>query len=119
MLAAAEEDAASGDYEQALKWLSLVEELNLVVPPHYVARRHEWRLHIDPDAAADPVVKRLDPSFESGDAAISDLRRRVGWLRRSQREAEKEMTEHLAHLDAGLAELTSLARKSRPKRSGV
>ena len=112
VLAAAEEDAARGDYEQALKWLSLVEELNLVIPPHYVARRHEWRLHIDPDAAADPAVRRLDPSFESGGAALSDLRRRVGWLRRSQRDAEKEMTEHLAHLDAGLVELTSVVRKS-------
>ena len=81
MLAAAEADARIGDYEGAIRWLSLVEELNLVIPPNYVARRHEWRQKLEPGAAPDAAAERIDPSFESAATAISDLQRRVGWLR--------------------------------------
>lgn len=42
-LAAADADAAKGDYDGALGWLRLVEELTLVLPPAYLERRESWR----------------------------------------------------------------------------
>ena len=42
-LAAADADAGQGDYEGALDWLHLVEELALVLPPEYLERRDLWR----------------------------------------------------------------------------
>ena len=75
VLAAAEADARIGDYGGAIRWLSLVQELNLVIPPEYVARRHEWRQKLQPDAAPDAAAERIDPSFASAATAISDLRK--------------------------------------------
>ena len=42
-LAAADADARKGDYDGALGWLALVEELALVLPPAYLERRESWR----------------------------------------------------------------------------
>jgi hypothetical protein len=112
VLAAAEADARIGDYEGAIKWLSLVEELNLVIPSEYVAQRHEWRLQLDPGAATDAAVKRIDPRFDSAAAAISDLQRRLGWLREIEHGTGREMREHLSRLDDGFAELISLSRRA-------
>jgi hypothetical protein len=53
----------------------------LVLPPEYVARRFEWQRKLDPDIALDPAAGRIEPRFVSAEAAISDLQRRVRWLR--------------------------------------
>ena len=50
LLAAADADARVGDFDGALSWLSLVEELNLVIPATYVAQRDRWRRRLSPDA---------------------------------------------------------------------
>jgi sulfide:quinone oxidoreductase len=112
VLAAADADAAAGDFEGAIKWLSLVEQLNLVIPSQYVARRHEWRIKLQPDVAPDAAAERIDPSFASAALAISDLERRVGWLRQIEQRTEGEMREHLAALDQGMEHLVSLSRRS-------
>jgi sulfide:quinone oxidoreductase len=112
VLAAADADAAAGDFEGAIKWLSLVEQLNLVIPPEYVARRHGWRRKLQPDVAPDAAAERIDPSFASAALAISDLKRRVGWLRAIEHRTEGEMREHLAALDQGMEHLISLSRRA-------
>jgi sulfide:quinone oxidoreductase len=112
VLAAAEADARIGDYEGAIRWLSLVEELNLVIPPNYVARRHEWRQKLQPEGAADAAAERIDLSFASAATAISDLQRRVGWLREVERRTEGEMREHLSTLDEGMDHLIALSRRA-------
>jgi sulfide:quinone oxidoreductase len=120
VLATAETDAANGNFEGALKWLALVEELNLVLPPEYVARRHEWRLQLDPGAEPGAAAKRIDPRFDSAAAAISDLQRRVGWMRRTEQQAEGEMRTHHSDLDRGIEALRSISRRARieiPERS--
>jgi hypothetical protein len=112
LLAAADADASSGDFEGAIKWLSLVEQLNLVIPSEYVARRHEWRRQLQPDLAPDAAAERIDPSFASARAAISDLQRRVGWLREIEHRTEGEMRDHLSALDEGMDHLIALSRRS-------
>ena len=112
VLAAAEADARIGDYGGAIRWLSLVQELNLVVPPEYVARRHEWRQKLQPEAAPDAAAERIDPSFASAATAISDLQRRVGWLREIEHRTEGEMREHLSTLDDGMDDLIALSRRA-------
>ena len=112
VLAAADADARIGDYEGAIRWLSLVEQLNLVIPPEYVARRHEWRQKLQPDVAPDAAAERIDPSFASAATAISDLERRVGWLREIEHRTEGEMREHLSTLDEGMDHLIALSRRS-------
>jgi hypothetical protein len=112
VLAAAEADARIGDYEGAIRWLSLVEELNLVIPPNYVARRHEWRLQLDPGAAPDAAVQRIDPRFESAATAISDLQRRLGWLREIEHRTGGEMRERLSTLDEGMDRLIGMSRRA-------
>jgi sulfide:quinone oxidoreductase len=112
LLAAADADARIGDFEGAIKWLSLVEQLNLVTPPEYVARRYEWRRRLQPDLPPDAAAERIDPSFQSAAAAISDLQRRVGWLREIEHRAEGEMRDHLAALDEGVDHLIALSRQS-------
>lgn len=112
LLAAADADARTGDYEGALKWLTLVEQLDLVIPSDYVARRYEWRRGLDPDAVPDAAAQRMDPTFVSADAAISDLRRRLGWLREIEHRTEGEMREHLVGLDRGLDQLIGLSRRA-------
>jgi sulfide:quinone oxidoreductase len=112
VLAAADADAGAGDYEGAIKWLSFVEQLNLVIPSEYVARRHEWRRQLQADAAPDAAAERIDPSFASAAAAISDLGRRVGWLREIEHRTGGEMREHLTALDKGIDDLRALSRRS-------
>jgi sulfide:quinone oxidoreductase len=112
ILAAADADAELERFDDAIRWLSLVEELNLVVPPEYVARRHEWRRQVDPAAPVDPAAKRIDPSFGSAAEALSDLQRRIGWLREIERRHEGEMRAQLAAADAGLAELRALSNRT-------
>ena len=112
VLAAADTDAGAGDFEGAISWLSFVEQLNLVIPPEYVARRHGWRRQLHPDVAADPAAERIDPSFASASAAISDLERRVGWLREIEHRTEGEMREQLSSLDEGMKQVLALSRRS-------
>lgn len=118
VLFAAEADAAVGDFEGALRWLAFAEQLDLVIPATYVARRYEWRRHLEPDLAPDAAVKRIDPSFESADAALSDLYRRVGWLREIERDTGRKMEHDLADLDEGMEQLRSLAERSRVFKQG-
>jgi hypothetical protein len=40
--AAAEADAGAGDFDGALTWLRLAEELSLVLPPEWADRRRAW-----------------------------------------------------------------------------
>jgi sulfide:quinone oxidoreductase len=112
LLAASQADAKIGDYEGAIKWLSLVEQLNLVIPPEYVARRHEWRRRLQPDLSPDAAAQRIDPSFKSAAAAISDLQRRLGWLREIEHRREGEMADQLTALDRGLSHILALSRQS-------
>lgn len=51
-LSAAEADARAGDPRGALEWLRVVEEVNLVLPPPWPQRRHEWLQAL---GDADPV----------------------------------------------------------------
>lgn len=112
VLAAADADGRTGDYEGALRWLTLVEQLDLVIPSDYVARRYEWRRGLDPDAAPDSAAKRMDPTFVSADAAIIDLQRRLGWLREIEHRTDGEMHEHLMDLDRGMDQLIGLSRRT-------
>ncbi len=112
VLAAADADANAGDFEGALMWLAFVERLDLVVPAAYVARRDEWRRRLDPGLEPGAAATRMDPTFASADAAISDLQRRLGWLREQERETEGGMTEHLGDLDRAMEELRGLTRRA-------
>ena len=96
----------------AIKWLFLLEQLNFVIPPEYVARRYEWRQELEPDLARDAAAERIDPSFRSAAAAVSDLQRRVGWLREIDHRTEAEARQELAQLDEGMAHLIALCRRS-------
>jgi len=120
LLATADGDARIGDFEGALKWLSLVEQLNLVIPPEYVARRHQWRQQRGRGADAPPnaAAERIDPSFASAAAALSDLQRRLGWMREIEHRNEGEMREHLDGLDADMDHLLALSRRSGALRAG-
>ena len=55
---------------------------------------------------------RIDRSFASGAAAISDLERRLGWLRELEHRNEGEMRDHLSALNAGMDQLIALSRRS-------
>jgi len=121
VLAAADADASAGDLEAALRWLSLVEQLNLVIPPEYVARRFEWRRALDPSLTPEAAAARIEPQFAGAERAISDLERRIGWLREIESRTGSEMSEHLARLDRGLERLRALSREAgidRPERGG-
>ena len=83
-----------------------------MIPSEYVARRHEWRQKLQSDVAPDAAAERIDPSFASAAAAISDLERRVGWLREIEHRTEGEMREHLSALDEGMDHLIALSRRS-------
>jgi sulfide:quinone oxidoreductase len=111
VLAAADTDARIGDYESAMKWLSLVEQLNLVIPSEYVARRHEWRQKLQPDVVADAAAERIDPTFVSAAAAISDIEKRVSWLREIERRTEGEALDQLAAFDEGMKHLIAISRR--------
>ena len=112
LLAAADADAGMGDFEGAMRWLSLVEHLNIVIPPEYVARRLEWRRQLDPEAA-DPAAERIDPSFADAATALSDLQRRIGWLREMEHRRGGEMRAHLAQFDEDMKHLRALTRQTR------
>ena len=112
LLAAADADAAGGNFEEALQWLNLVEQLDFIVPAPYVTRRYEWRRELEPGLEADPAAARIDPSFESGDAAMRDLERRLGWLRELEGRTEEGMRDHLAQLDAGMEQLRALTKRA-------
>jgi hypothetical protein len=112
VLAAADADARVGDFQGAIKWLSFVEQLNLVIPSEYVRRRHEWRRQLQPDVAPDAAAERIDPSFASAAAAISDLERRIGWLRAIEHRVGGEMRDHLSAVDEGMEGLIALSRRT-------
>jgi sulfide:quinone oxidoreductase len=112
ILAAADTDARAGDFAGAIAWLSLVERLNLVVPASYVARRDDWRRRAGLGAESGAADGRMDPSVISVSAAISDLQRRVGWLRELESRSEREMSDRLLELDRGIAQLRTLSQRA-------
>lgn len=119
VLAAADADARAGEFEGALRWLSLVEQLNLVIPPEYVAKRFEWRRELDPGLTPEAAAARIDPRFAGADVALSDLQRRLGWLREIERRTGGEMSVHLTSLEQGLERLRTLSHRTgmdRPQR---
>ena len=118
VLFAAEADAAVGDFEGALRWLAFAEQLDFVIPARYVARRFEWRRHLEPDLTPNEAVKRIDPTFSSADAALSDLYRRLGWMREIERDTGGEMEHQLTDLDAGMEQLRSLTRQAHVFKAG-
>ena len=112
VLAAADADAEVGDFAGALRWLAFAEELDFVIPAGYVTRRYEWRRHLEPGLAPDAAATRIDPTFKSADAAVTDLYRRLGWMREIERDTEGEMEHHLSDLDAGMEQLRALTRRA-------
>jgi sulfide:quinone oxidoreductase len=121
LLLAADEDARSGNYEAALGWLAVVEQLNLVIPAEYVVRRDEWRRRLDPELDPDEAARRIEGRFPSAAEAISDLQRRVGWLREIEKRTGGEMQHQLVDLERGIEELVALSRKTgnlRPESPG-
>jgi sulfide:quinone oxidoreductase len=112
LLAAADTDAAAGELEGALRWLEVVEGLNLAIPAAYVARRDAWRRRLKPGAAPQAAAGRIDPSQVSASAAVSDLQRRIGWLRELEGSTGREMDEHLARLDRGIQQLIALSKRA-------
>jgi hypothetical protein len=112
LLAAADADAGAGDFEGALRWLSFVEQLNLVIPTAYVAHRDRWRRRLSPATPHEAAAARIDPSSVSASAALSDLQRRIGWLRELGGRVGDEMSEHLSSLDRGIDELIALSRRA-------
>ena len=114
LLAAADADARNGDFEGAVRWLALVEQLNLVLPQTYVTRRYRWMHELDPELGPDAAAGRIEPGLIDAATAISDLQRRVGWLREVETRAEHEMRADLAHLDRGIEQLIKLSRRENP-----
>jgi len=112
VLAAADADAAADDFEGSLKWLAFAEELDFVLPSRYVTRRYEWRRKVDPSIDVDDAAARIDPTFESAEAAMRDLERRLGWMRELERYTEGEMREHLSDLDGGMEQLRALTKRA-------
>ncbi len=112
LLAAADADARAGDYEGAIQWLWMVERLNVVIPAEYVTRRDEWRRRLDPEASPGAAALRFDPGLEGAAAAISDLQRRLGWLREIDDRTEADMRAHLSDLDRGMEQLLTLSRRA-------
>jgi hypothetical protein len=112
LLAAAEADAASEDFKAALGWLTMVEQLQLVLPAPYVARREAWRRALDAGAEPVPAAARIDPSLVDAASALSDLERRIGWMRQRERAGTGEMRHGLEHLDRGLDQLMLLSRRT-------
>ena len=112
VLAAAEADAGREDFEGALRWLGLAEYFRLTLPEEYVVRRAEWRRRLDPPAPLDPAAGRIEPGLVSAEAALSDLQRRLGWLREAEAEEVGEMREELSEFDRGLEHLISLSKRT-------
>ena len=89
-----------------------------MIPARSVARRFEWRRHLEPDLTPNEAVKRIDPTFSSADAALSDLYRRLGWMREIERDPGGEMEHQLTDLDAGMEQLRSLTRQAHIFKAG-
>jgi sulfide:quinone oxidoreductase len=119
VLAAADADAEGGDFEGALRWLAVAEQLEFVLPQEYITRRDQWLRELDPNLEPSAAAARIDPALIDAAAAISDLQRRLGWLREIDARTEAEMRGELAHLDEGMAQLIALSRRTgnlpRPK----
>jgi sulfide:quinone oxidoreductase len=118
ILAAADADAAADDYEGALRWLGLAEQLDLVIPARYVPRRYEWRRQLDPGLEVDAAAARIDPTFESSEAAIRELERRLSWMRELGGQTQDEMRQHLSDLDSGMDHLRTLTKRAGIFRAG-
>ncbi len=112
LLLAADADAATQDFEGALGWLAVVEQLDLVIPTEYVVRRDEWRRRLDPTISPARAADRLDARFATAAEAISDLRRRIGWLREIEARTGAEMQTHLADFERGIDDLVALSRST-------
>jgi sulfide:quinone oxidoreductase len=112
LLVAADADASTGDFEAALGWLTVVERLNLVIPTDYVVRRDDWRRQLDPDLEPDAAAERIDSRFATANEAISDLQRRLGWLREIEARTGGEMKHHLEDFERGIEDLDLLSRKT-------
>lgn len=112
LLAAADADAELESYGSALHWLDLVEQLDFVLPTAYVARRAEWRRKIDPSSVPSEAARRIEPELAGAAAALSDLQRRLGWLREIERREEGEMGEHLADLGTAIERVLDLSRQT-------
>ena len=112
LLVAADADAAVGDYEAALGWMSVVEQLNLVIPTEYVVRRDDWRRRVEPTLEPDAAAERIDARFATAAEAISDLQRRLGWLREIEARTGGEMQRHLTEFEHGIKDLMALTRKT-------
>jgi hypothetical protein len=76
-----------------------------------VAQRDRWRRRLSP-APPGAAAARIDPSSVSASAALSDLQRRIGWLRELGGRVGDEMSEHLSSLDRGIDELIALSRRA-------
>ena len=112
LLSSADADARRGKFEEALASLTLVERLDLVLPPEYTARRERWRRALDVDGETSSAAARVDPGLRSAAAAISDLERRIGRLRQIEAETGGRMKRDLTHLDEGLEQLRKLSRET-------
>lgn len=112
LLAAADSDARAGNLGKALASLVLVERLDLVLPPEYVARRDRWRRELDPASAISPAGARIEPGLISAAGALSDLQRRIGRLRELEERTTGRMGRDLSHLDEGLRQLHALSRET-------
>jgi sulfide:quinone oxidoreductase len=112
LLAAADADAEHGDFRGALRWLALVEQLNLVLPQTYVTRRFHWMHELDPSIDPDAAAGRIEPTLVDAATAISDLQRRLGWLREVEARTEVEMRSDLSHLDRGIEQLIALSKRT-------
>jgi sulfide:quinone oxidoreductase len=113
LVAAADGDAARDDYAGALRWLRLVEQLDLALPAQYVSRRERWRHQLDPDSPTHPAAGRLDPDYASPAEARSELRRREGGLRESELRGGREMSAGLAALGDRIEAVRRSSRRSR------
>jgi sulfide:quinone oxidoreductase len=111
-LTAADDDAGRGDYAGALRWMSLIEQLDLAIPAVYISRRERWRRELDPGAVPHRAAGRIDPSFATPEEAISDLRRRIGWLREVESREGDEMAARLRRLEAGIDDVIRLSRRT-------
>jgi sulfide:quinone oxidoreductase len=112
LLAAADADAGHGDFGGALRWLTLAEQLNLVLPQTYVTRRYQWMHQLDHTIDPDAAAGRIEPGLVDAATAISDLQRRLGWLREIETRTEVEMRTDLAHLDRGIDQLIALSKRT-------
>jgi hypothetical protein len=72
----------------------------------------EWRRELDPSTAPEAAALRIEPRFASAAAAISDLQRRLGWLREIEEHSVGEMRSDLSDLDRGIEHLVALSKRS-------